>query len=311
MKTPGRFTLAAFLAVFFIIILCSSCQKEMDKHSDADQQLLKIYLTDDPVPYDAVFVDIQMVEVKVLADSCRSREDEDGDGDDDGDDGDDDGNDDDDDGDDDNDGDERSDCAVWDTLDIRAGVYNLLNLSNGIDTLLATGYTPAGIILKIRITLGDNNSVVIDSVSYPLQLYRNNHQVILFVKHDDDVEEISPGNLQMFLDFDVSRSIVRIDNNRFVLRPRIGIFVPSRTASIEGRVFPEEARAVLAVYASGDTLVAIPDDDDGEFKIRGLRGNTADLFVNATANGYRDTTIIGIAIRPGQERNVGTIRLRQ
>ena len=316
MKTSSRLSLAALLSIFFITLLYSSCQKEIDKR--ADQQLLKIYLTDDPVPFDAVFVDIQRIEVLVLSDSCRSsREDED----DDDDDGDDDHDgDDDDDGDDDHNGDDGDDCddsddherncAVWDTLDIRAGVYNLLNFSNGIDTLLATGYTPAGKILKIRITLGNSNSVMIDSVSYPLQLYRNTHQVIVCVRHDDDVEQISPGNLRMFLDFDASRSIIRIDNNRFVLRPRIGLFVPSRTASIEGRVIPERAKAVVAAYASGDTLVAIPDND-GEFKIRGLRGNSADLFINATANGYRDTIITGIAIRPGQEKNIGTISLRQ
>lgn len=312
MKTTRKLFLAFGLFISLIIIY-SSCQKDIDLPDG--QQSLKIFMTDNPVPFDAVFVDIQRVEVQVIPDSCRSRDDDDDD--DDGDNDNHDGDDDDEDEDDDEDGrgnhdgdDDEEHCFVWDTLHIRPGVYNLLDFSNGADTLLASGYTPAGRIKKIRITLGDNNSVVIDSVSYPLELYRNRHHVIINVHHDD-VIEISPGNFHLFLDFDACKSIIRIDNNRFVLRPRLRLFVPGRTATIEGRVIPDAARAVVAAYANGDTLVAIPEHDDGEFKIRGLRGNSADVFINATANGYRDTTITGVPLTPGRETDIGTIRLRQ
>ena len=38
------------------------------------------------------------------------------------------------------------------------GVYNLLDLSNGADTLLATGLTLQGRINKIKLVLGNSNS---------------------------------------------------------------------------------------------------------------------------------------------------------
>jgi hypothetical protein len=272
------------------ILLLFSCQKQTsDLAIPEGQQRVRIRLSDNPVNYDAVNVDIRQVIVQIIPDSCRGRGDRNN-----------------------NDcyDDDEYRCSVWDTLDIRAGVYNLLSLSNGVDTLLANGLTLTGRINKIKLVLGDNNSVVIDSVSYPLTLWNNNHTVTIQVK-GRDIIEITPGDLQLWLDFDAGASIVKVSNNRFVLKPRIKIFVPSQTASIKGKVFPLRAKAVVAAIADGDTLVAIPNHYDGRFKIRGLKGTSAVVFINATANGYRDTTITNVALQRGQETDIGTVQLHQ
>src|SRR6185295_96029 len=190
-------------------------------------------------------------------------------------------------------------CAVWDTLDIHAGVYNLLDLANGSDTLLANGFTVSGNILKLRLTLGDNNSVVIDSVSYPLTLWNNDHSVDIAVR-GEDVDQLTANDLQLWLDFNAGRSIVRLFNNQFVLKPFLKIWVPAHTASIEGHVLPREARSVVAAVFNGDTLVAIPKRHEGYFKIRGITATSADVFINATANGYQDTTIAGVKLDIGR-----------
>ena len=296
------------LCLFIGILSCSillmiSCQKDIGSNAPGGQQRVKIYLTDDPVPYNAVYVDIQHVIVQVIPDSCMGR-DRDDDDDHDGDHHD---------WDDDHDDwcdDNEHHCSVWDTLNIRAGVYNLLNLSNGVDTLLASGTTVSGRINRIKLILGNNNSVVIDSVSYPLGLWNNNHTVNIEVK-GSDIDQLTPADLQLWLDFDAGASIVRASDNHFVLKPSIKIFVPSLTAIIKGKVLPIRAKAIVAAIANNDTLVAIPDDDDGRFKIRGLKGASAILFVNATANGFRDTTITNIPLTRGRETDVGTIQLRQ
>lgn len=298
----------AFL-LLAIITTTFSCQKEKnaDQRIPDGQQRVRIRLSDNPVSFDAVNVDIQRVEVLVLPDSCRINNDDD------------DGDDDDDDNDNsgrgrgchyDRDKDHDNDdyrCAVWDTLDIRAGVYNLLDLSNGADTLLASGFTVAGKIKKIRLTLGDANAVVIDSVSYPLNLWSDFNRVTIHVR-GDDVDAINPADLQLWLDFDAGRSIVKIRNNQFVLKPFLRIWLPPQTASIKGKVLPADADAVVSAVADGDTLVAIPHDD-GRFKIRGLKGSTADVFINATANGYKDTTLTAVPLVRGEETDIGTIEL--
>ncbi|MEO8405963.1 MAG: DUF4382 domain-containing protein [Chitinophagaceae bacterium] len=273
-----------------LFALVWSCKKEGSSKSEnipPGQQRLKIFLSDNPVNYDAVYVDIQQVVVQVIPDSCRGRGDRNH-----------------------NDcyDDDEYDCSVWDTLTIRPGVYNLLDLSNGTDTLLANGLTLNGRINKIKLVLGEHNSVSIDSVSYPLTLWGNQHTVIINVR-GGDIEEINPSDLQLWLDFDAGGSIVRVSNNHFVLKPRIRIWLPAQTSAIEGKVLPTPSEAVVSAVADGDTLIAIPDHHNGRFKIRGLHGSTADVFVNATAGNYRDTTITGVQLDRGHTTNVGTIQL--
>jgi hypothetical protein len=276
--------------IMLMLALIISCRKEKNNSDEVipeGQQKVTIRLSDNPVNYDAVFVDIQRVVVQIIPDSCRGRDRNNNDCFD----------------------DDEYRCSVWDTLDIRAGVYNLLDLSNGVDTLLASGLTLEGRINKLKLILGTNNSVVIDSVTYPLTLWNNNNTVTIQVK-GADIDELTDDELQLWLDFDAGGSIVKVNNNRFVLKPRIKIFVPRLTSSIEGRVLPTRAQAVVSAVANGDTLVAIPDDHSGRFKIRGLRGTSADVFINATRNGYRDTTITGVTLQRGEETDIGTIQLR-
>jgi hypothetical protein len=262
-----------------ILLVYTSCRKDMSTPGNIPEgkQRIQIRLSDNPVHFDAVFVDIQKVEIKVKPDSCDRNNDT---------------------------------CAVWDSLSIRAGVYNLLSLANGTDTLLANGFTVAGNILELRLTLGTNNSVLIDSISYPLTLWNNRTTVTIKIR-GEDVDVLSPNDLQLWLDFDAGRSIVKVSNNRFVLKPWLKVWVPARTASIEGRVQPGSARSVVAAVFNGDTLIAIPNSGNGKFKIRGINATSADIFINATANGYQDTTITGIQLDIGRTENIGTIHLHQ
>lgn len=294
MKHLRRLAIAiGFVALAAIVII--SCRKENSESVIPEgQQRVRIRLSDNPVPYQAVNVDIQQVIVQVIPDSCLGSSN----------------------GDRDhhhhdecyNDNEYR--CSVWDTLNIRPGVYNLLNLANGTDTLLASGLTLQGRINKIKLVLGSNNSVVIDSVSYPLSLYGNNHTWTILVR-GSDIQEITPTDLQLWLDFDAGGSIVKVSNNHFVLRPRVKVWLPAQTASISGKVLPKDAGAIVAAYTATDTLVAIPDHRDGRFKIRGLSGTSAKVFINATANNYKDTTILNVTLQRGQDTNLGTITLHQ
>ena len=52
-------------------------------------------------------------------------------------------------------------------------IYNLLALRNGTDTLLSSSLITTGKILKIKILLGSDNEVYIDSTAnYPLVVFR-------------------------------------------------------------------------------------------------------------------------------------------
>lgn len=302
-------TLLSLAVIFFLVLLLIfSCKKEGSSEVLAPgKSKLSVFITDNPVPFQNVFIDIQMLEVKV--DTCSTVSNTNGDDDDD--DHDSDHHDGDDDDDDDHDGDHHGGnnddtCEVWQTLQINPGVYDLLKFRNGVDTLLAQGLIPKGKIKAVRLTLGTRNSVVIDSITYPLNLPVN--KVVIKIDH---AIEISAGNFKLNLDFDLCGSVIRLRDGRFELRPRIKSFDENKSGRIEGKVLPKEAKAVVSAMGDKDTLIALPDDEDGEFKIRGIRSSKVDLLFNATANGYKDTLIKNIMITPGREIKLATVNLHK
>jgi len=266
---PLLYTSAMLLILAFVFI---SCNKELTLDANAvpaGKNELKVMLTDDPsVLYDSIFIDIQRVEVKV----------------------------------------ERADGSEhWDTLSIRAGVYNILRFRNGLDTLLAAGYVPDGNIEKIRITLGNNNSVMLNGVSIPLVLHNNQH--VFTISIDDDVDHLDPDHLRLWLDFDGHGSI-RFENGRLELNLHIGHFSHHSSGELEGKIKPSDAFPVVVRAVSGtDTLNAIPEHE-GEFKIRGIRSSTVKLIITPS-NGYRDSIMNNIPIRIGDDTELGTIVLHR
>lgn len=283
------------LAVLSMIIY--ACNKEGSSEPAAippGQQRVNLMLTDDPGLFDKVFLDIQKVEV--LVDTCK--------------------NDKDDDRWDDRDRcgwwedrrDNDDECEVWDSLGIRAGVYDVLALRNGLDTSLATGNIRKGRIEKIRITLGTSNSLVKDSVSYPLRSVNGQVKIVIKVRHNE-WDEVTPDNLQLWLDFDVQRSIIQVNRGTFILKPVIHVWTVRQTGAVAGKVLPKDAQSVITVYNNLDSLYAIPGRD-GEFKVRGLKVGTYSVYVNA-GNGYRDTTIADVKVERGKETKVATITVKK
>ncbi len=64
----------------------------------------------------------------------------------------------------------NDDSTSWVNLDTRAGVYNLLDFQQGIDTLIAQATVPTGTIKEVRFVLGSQNSIKIDNAVYPLTI---------------------------------------------------------------------------------------------------------------------------------------------
>ena len=271
---------AAGAIIFFA---CSKDKSSDDSNVPSGKQSLSLYLTDGPTDYfDKVLIDIKSV--KVLVDTCdKSRRRRDN-------------------------WDSTNHCAIWDSLSIAPGVYDLLTLRNGLDTLLASGTIPDGTIRKIVITLGTNNSVVKDSVSYPLNLL-NNQSTITIKLFGNEFDNFSSGHYRLWLDFDIGCSIVRVRDGQFYLAPFIRAFIIKESGAVKGVIKPGNAFPIIAVYNSTDTAYALPFPD-GRFKVRGLNSGTYSVFVNA-GNGYQDTTINNVAVTIGKETDLGTITLHK
>ncbi|WP_212003473.1 DUF4382 domain-containing protein [Chitinophaga sp. HK235] len=281
-------------------VLLYSCKKDQSSSNEPipqNQQKVSLFLSDDPGLFDKVLLDIRKVEV--LVDTCNNKDDE--------------GWNDRDrcwwDEDHDHDRQGRDSCLVWDSLNIHPGVYDLLTLRNGADTLLAGGLVKKGVMKQIRITIGNNNSLVKNSVTYPVASVAGQSKIIVRIRHDE-WDEVSSSNLQLWLDFDIQRSIIKTWNGKFILRPYINVFTILKMGSLSGRVTPWNAYPVISVYNNNnDTLYALPWRS-GEFKVRGLKTGTWNVYVN-TSNGYKDTTITNVKIERGKDTKLGDIKLHQ
>jgi hypothetical protein len=284
-----RLLLSACMA-FMLCLGIVSCKKSASDESSVPpgKENVSLYLTDGPGLFDQVLIDIKSV--KVLVDTTPRRHDhEDWDhrGDD----------------------EKRDSVFVWETLNIAPGVYDILKFRNGADTLLAASNITKGSIRVIKIELGTNNSVVKDSVTYPLYLPANAKNYVLIKLAGHEFEHFLPGKKRLWLDFDVTRSIVQEGNNKFYLKAVFHFFVVSNTGSISGRVTPRDGYPVVTVFNANDTAYALPDKE-GNFKVRGMADGKYAVYINAS-NGYADTTISNVSVTAPRETSIGTIKLHK
>ena len=113
-------------------------------------------------------------------------------------------------------------------LNTNQGIYNLLEFVNGKDTLLVDDETPSGYISQIRLILGENNSIMIDSIMYDLKT-PSAQQSGLKLKVN---YEVLPGESYAYIiDFVVEKSIVETGNGKFILKPVIRVYTESITGS--------------------------------------------------------------------------------
>lgn len=262
--------------LFFLsaaLLLMTACQKSTKESNSTGAMRIAVYLTDDQsLVFDKVFIDLQKLEIKVEDNGVDS-------------------------------------LGGWFTLSIRPGIYDILKFRNGLDTLFATGNIPANRKLqKLRLTLGNNNSVEKDNKVFPL-LLKNNRPEVIAQLDDSNVDLVQPGQLQFWLDFDAGRSI-REHRGQYELDSQIRIFTKKTSGRLEGKVLPQEAQAVVLAINGSDTASARPGNN-GDFRFIGLRAGTYQLLIDATANAYRDTLLNNLRVIGGQDTKLGTITLKK
>jgi hypothetical protein len=247
MKKPAsmRISLLALLVAIGLVGFFS-CHKT---NSTGGTAHLEVRLTDDPSPYDAVYIDVQQVEVNVSSDTGTE--------------------------------------TGWQTVPLlRPGVYNLLDFRNGIDTVLAATDLPAGTLSQLRLILGDNNSVVVNGQSYPLKTPSAQESGLKFNIHATLTSDIV---YRLWIDFDAGRSIVTTGNGKYLLKPVIRTFTAAIGGSIKGYVLPAAAKPEVWAIQGIDTLLALPDSVTGYYFFGGVNAGSWSLLFHAQDTTYADT----------------------
>lgn len=116
--------------------------------------------------------------------------------------------------------DDTSNVNGWITMATNVGVYNLLGLQNGVDTLLATAPLPKDIVKEIRFVLGPNNSIKDTfGVVFPLTIPSGSEsglKIKVNKKLNADLETL-------IIDFDAALSIFKTGAGNYMLKPVLKI----------------------------------------------------------------------------------------
>lgn len=236
--------------------------------SDEKNARLQVYLTDAPGDYQEVNIDIEGVEIHTS--------------------------------------DEATDKG-WKALDVNEGVYSLLELTNGLDTLLGEIEIPAGKISQIRLILGDDNTVTVDDQTYELSTPSAQQSGLKLQVHETLAEGIT---YKILLDFDVARSIVQTGSDQYKLKPVIRAITEAQDGAIKGQVTPVEATPAVYAIIGADTLGSAYCNEQGEFMIRGLaEGSYLVSFQPKT--GYAGKVVENIPVQLGSVTDMEPVTISE
>jgi hypothetical protein len=195
----------------------------------------------------------------------------------------------------------------WMALDVNSGVYNLLTLANGLDTLLGEIDLPAGRISQLRLILGTGNTLKVDGVVEPLTVPSGEQSGLKLNIQTD----LAAGVTYVFtLDFDAARSIVD-HGGTYSLKPVIRVVTEATSGSITGTIDPAAATpAVYAINGAGtvdaDTVATTFADATGYFLLRGVPAGTYTVTFEP-ATGYTPVQKENIAVTIGQATDLGVV----
>ena len=295
MKTVKKWLIAG--SGITALLLSIACNKNNSSTSNPNipkgQSQVSVYMMDDPIPLSKVLIDIRQITVEVDTAAKQSDADHDDQWD--------------------NNycgwhRDQSNKSVIWDTLSITPGVYDLLQLRNGTDTLLASSLITTGKILKLKITLGSDNTVFTDSTtSYPLEVFGPTPWFTVNVSRTN-VNSVTNNEFKLWLDFNLSKSVFFF-SGQFLLKPYITVFNDVATSKIQGQVLPIGAGALVTAYNATDTLYAVPFWG-GQYLFRGVPAGTYSVNFKGRS-GYKDTTLSSIVVDSSRLVKIPTITLHK
>ena len=253
-----------------LMVFAVGCNTAEVNHDDVfGNSKISIRLMDMPGDFDNVFIDIQDVKIKLNDDSV--------------------------------------DDSGWISVDaINTGVYDLLELTGGINVLLLDDFEiPSGYLNKIRLILGEDNTVVIDGEVFPLNT-PSAQQSGLKIKVDEDLQPNI--NYTFLLDFNVDESIVIAGNSGNInLKPVIRASVEAQSGYISGVVSPQDLQVLVEVTNGVDTISAY-SDENGIFYLVGLDSGSYTVSAIPDVNSGFDTQVFeNVNVTVGEATNIGTI----
>jgi hypothetical protein len=186
-----------------------------------------------------------------------------------------------------------------------SGTYNLIEYSNGIDTILGNFRVPPGKISQAHIVFGTNNTFVNDTENVTLNL-SSDVENGLNVDMDESVE--AGNTIKLWLDIDVSRSVIPGGSGNYFLNPKVRVFSENNCGSIKGVVIPVNRKPFIYVITESDSIGTITDNS-GHFLIRGIREGKYKMRFIPQKPGVQQAVLENVEVVKGKITSVGTINI--
>lgn len=279
-KIRLKSVLKSLFSIAVIVAIGVSCSDGILNSTEDGKARMNVHLTDAPGDYQEVNVNITGMRIRHSPDADTSASDS------------------------------TDEEGEWIDLPVEPLTLNLLELQNGVDSLLASAELDTGFYNELRLILGDNNTVMVDSSLHDLKV-PGGQQSGYKIKFETDLNE--GDEIDVVVDFDAARSVHRAGNSgMYILKPVLKAFVENGggedTGSVSGTIEPVEADPDVFAIIDEDTSSTRPDST-GEFLIRGLEEGLYRLWIDPSSDQYSDTTLTDIMVEEDEETDVGTITL--
>jgi len=196
----------------------------------------------------------------------------------------------------------------WSVINDSLRYFDILLLQNGASAVLGDTSLSAGKYTQIRLIVEDNNYVVDNGIKYPLTI-PSGTQTGIKLNHSFEIES---GKLyELYLDFNVDKSIIITGNGQYKLKPTIRVVPVVISGSIAGQVLPLDADPMIWTSVGADTASTFTDFN-GLFKLMALLEGIYDVhIIPADTLIYRDTTITGVNVIANQNTDIGVVTLEE
>ena len=195
----------------------------------------------------------------------------------------------------------------WFIINDDTATYDLLTLKNGASVVLGDTSLDAGHYTQIRLIIGTGSNIVVDGVTYPLDV-PSGGQTGIKLNHSFDIAE---GQLyELLLDFDAERSIILTGSGQYKLQPVIRLVPLLISGTISGIISPATVKTIVWTFDGTDTISTVSDTTSGFFNLMALLTGSYDIyFWPAPYANYRDTSITNVLIIAQQNTDLDTIIL--
>lgn len=266
-----------FVGIFGVILL-SLFFARCDDNSDSIQtSRITVRMMDDPGDYDQVNVEVLDVLIKNSSNS-----------------------------------DDQGWKSIGDTTKVGNGkIYNLLDLTGGVNILLVDSLVPSGNLGQIRLLLGDENSLMLKGGTTTIPLKTPSAQQSGLKLQVNKTLEAGK-TYEFLLDFDVKHSVIKAGNSGiYNLHPVIRVSSIENTGGIKGKIttpfpFPAEFAVSVSIPLEGGTIETTMNTNTGEFQLNGVPSGTYTVTLDPGETSlYAVTTIENTVVVNGAITDVG------